>query len=102
VVPDQKVLCQITHGHGLRTGKALDGQERLVLLGRKPGPACGGLAERQKLSQLKTKLRKGSVIDDMSRALGGRFDLTDGRVAPTMPFRLKHPALRVGDDDEAP
>ena len=44
-MPNQKESGEIADGNGLRAGKALDGEERLVLLRRQPGLMGGRLAE---------------------------------------------------------
>jgi hypothetical protein len=45
VMPNQKESGQIAHGNGLGAGKALDGEQRLVLLRRQAGLMGGRFAE---------------------------------------------------------
>ena len=63
VVPNEQQIRQLADRNRSSAGKTLNGEKRLVLLGRHPGPMGGGLAERQEFSQLIAKLGENFVID---------------------------------------
>jgi len=98
MMPDQQDIREVADGNGLHAGEALDGEQRLVLLGRQPGLLGSRFAERQKLSEPKAKLSKSFVID-VGRGAPDSFAARDRRLSRLLPFRSLHPALRVHKDE---
>lgn len=72
VVADKKVASYIAHSCRVRTGKAPDREQRLMLLWRQALPLRGGFAECEKSPQLIAKLGKCGVISIVHRILDPR------------------------------
>jgi hypothetical protein len=62
VMLDQQKLRNVADARGIRTGKALDGKQRLMLLRRQASPPRRGLTECQECPHLVAELCKGLII----------------------------------------
>jgi hypothetical protein len=83
MMPHLETLGQLANGHVVASGKALDGEHGLVLLGRDADRFRGGLAEMQEFAERIAELRQRLVLRAGDGGFGGRHaGIIHGKATP--------------------